>query len=328
MKKITALVVILACAACAVPSFGEDWVAAMTVAETTTNYKMVAKFAELLKEKTNGEYTLELYPSGQLGNDFVEAVVAGSITMGTGTTTDLISFVPEMGLFDLPNLFNDLKQMRAFLRSDYAKKTINTYCEAVGVHMLAFSDAGFRQLTTTSKKITSIDDLASMKIRVMTNPYHIMYWNAVGASATPIEFSELFMALQQNTIDGEENPYMNIVGNNLHEVQKYIVETNHIGHIITFFMNNDTYQSLPEETRKIVDQCAEEAAKFAEGVAEESIELDKATCLKAGCEILTIGEADYAKLREKAQVVYDAVRKNLGSEKVDGLLNAIAALKD
>ncbi len=328
MKKFVVLLMLLACS---VPSFAEDygtydWVAAMTVAETTTNYKMVAKFAELLKEKSGGTITLELYPSGQLGNDFVDAIVAGSITMGTGTTTDLITFVPEMGLFDMPNLFKDVDQMRALLTSDYAKKTINEYCEPKGIHMIGFSDAGFRQLTTTSKKINSLDDIVGMKIRVMTNPYHIMYWNALGASATPIEFSELFMSLQQNTIDGEENPYMNIVGNNLHEVQKYIIETNHIGHIITFFMNNDIYQSLPANTKRLVDECAEEAVKYAAVVASESIALDKATCIKAGCEILTISEADYAKLREKAKVVYDAVRKNLGDEKVDKLLNAIAGL--
>lgn len=328
MKKFVVLLMLLACS---VPSFAEDfgtydWVAAMTVAETTTNYKMVAKFAELLKEKSGGTITLELYPSGQLGNDFVDAIVAGSITMGTGTTTDLITFVPEMGLFDMPNLFKDVDQMRALLTSDYAKKTINEYCEPKGIHMIGFSDAGFRQLTTTSKKINSLDDIVGMKIRVMTNPYHIMYWNALGASATPIEFSELFMSLQQNTIDGEENPYMNIVGNNLHEVQKYIIETNHIGHIITFFMNNDIYQSLPANTKRLVDECAEEAVKYAAVVASESIALDKATCIKAGCEILTISDSDYDKLREKAKVVYDAVRKNLGDEKVDKLLNAIAGL--
>lgn len=325
MKKLAVVFMLLACVGSAfAEDYGNyDWVAAMTVAETTTNYKMVAKFAELLKEKSNGTITLELYPSGQLGNDFVDAIVAGSITMGTGTTTDLITFVPEMGLFDLPNLFKDVGEMRKLLTSDYAKKTLNEYCEPKGIHMIGFSDAGFRQLTTTSKKINSLDDIVGMKIRVMTNPYHIMYWNALGASATPIEFSELFMSLQQNTIDGEENPYMNIVGNNLHEVQKYIVETNHIGHIITFFMNNDIYQSLPENTRKLIDDCADEAVKYAAIVASESIEKDKATCIKAGCEILTIGEADYAKLREKAQVVYDAVRKNLGDEKVDKLLAAI-----
>ncbi|MBR1407442.1 MAG: TRAP transporter substrate-binding protein [Clostridia bacterium] len=304
-----------------------DWIAAMTVAETTTNYKMVEKFAQLINEKSNGSINVELYPGGQLGNttEFTEAVVAGSIDIGTGMTTDLVDFVPEMGLFDMPNLFTGIDQMRALLTSDYALNTVNEYCMAHGVRMLGFSDAGFRQLTT-NKRVDKLDDLAGQKIRVMTNNYHIAYWNAIGASAVPMQFGEVFMALQQNTIDGEENPYMNIVGNNFQEVQKYIVETNHLGHIITFFMNGDLYNSLPDNTRALVDECAAEAVAYAAEVANESIAKDKQTCVDAGCEIITLAESDLATLQEKAQVVYDMVRQNLGDEKVDTLLNAISAL--
>jgi tripartite ATP-independent transporter DctP family solute receptor len=304
-----------------------DWIAAMTVAETTTNYKMVEKFAQLINEKSNGSINVELYPGGQLGNttEFTEAVVAGSIDIGTGMTTDLVDFVPEMGLFDMPNLFTAIDQMRALLTSDYALKTVNEYCQAHVVRMLGFSDAGFRQLTT-NKRVDKLDDIAGQKIRVMTNNYHIAYWNAIGASAVPMQFGEVFMALQQNTIDGEENPYMNIVGNNFQEVQKYIVETNHLGHIITFFMNGDLYNSLPDNTRALVDECAAEAVEYAAQVANESIAVDKQTCVDAGCEIITLPESDLATLQEKAQVVYDMVRENLGDEKVDTLLNAISAL--
>ena len=307
--------------------YGEyNWVAAMTVAETTTNYKMVEKFAQLINEKSGGSITVDIYPGGQLGNttEFTEAVVAGSIDIGTGMTTDLVDFVPEMGLFDMPNLFSDIAQMRALLGSDYVN-TVNEYCEASGVHMLGFSDAGFRQLTT-NKRVDTLDDLKGQKIRVMTNNYHIAYWEALGASATPMQFTEVFMGLQQNTIDGEENPYMNIVGNNFQEVQDYIVETNHLGHIITFFMNNDLYNSLPENTRALVDECAAEAVEYGNQVADESIEVDKQTCIDAGCEIITLTDEDYATLQEKAQVVYDMVRADLGDEKVDALLDAIAAL--
>ena len=184
-----------------------DWIAAMTVAETTTNYKMVEKFAQLLNEKSNGSINVELYPGGQLGNttEFTEAVVAGSIDIGTGMTTDLVDFVPEMGLFDMPNLFSSIDQMRALLTSDYAHTTINEYCEAHGVHMLGFSDAGFRQLTT-NKRVDKLDDLAGQKIRVMTNNYHIAYWNAIGASAVPMQFGEVFMALRRTPSTARKNP--------------------------------------------------------------------------------------------------------------------------
>lgn len=310
---------------------GEDygeykWTAAMTVAETTTNYKMMEKFAQLLNEKSGGTITIDIYPGGQLGNttEFTEAVVGGSIEIGTGMTTDLVDFIPEMGLFDMPNLFKDIDQMRSLLTSDYVE-TMNDYCEAAGVHMLGFSDAGFRQLTT-NKKVETLDDLKGQKVRTMTNQYHIAYWNALGASATPMQFTEVFMALQQNTIDGEENPYMNIVGNNIQEVQKYVVETNHLGHIITFFMNNDLYQSLPDNTKALVDECAAEAVAYAAQVSDESIEADKQTCIDAGCEIITLSDEDYAKLQSEGQVVYDMVRSDLGDEKVDTLLDAVAAL--
>ena len=311
---------------------GEDygtynWTLAMTVAETTTNYKMVEYFANLMNEKSNGSITIDLYPGGQLANttEQDEACVAGSIDMVTGMTSDLTDFVKEMALFDMPNVFDDIDHMRRFLESDYAKVQINKYCEASGIHMLAFSDAGFRQLTT-NKPTASVADLANQKIRTMTNKYHMAYWNSV-ASAVPMQFNELFMGLQQGTVDGQENPYMNIVGNNLQEVQKYIVETNHVGHIIVFFMNNDLYQSLPENTRALIDECAAEAAEFAKGVASESIEKDKQICLDAGCEIVTFNDEDLATLRENAQIVYDMVKEDLGAETVQLFQDAIDAAR-
>ncbi|MDO4620453.1 MAG: TRAP transporter substrate-binding protein [Lachnospiraceae bacterium] len=308
--------------------YGEyNWTLAMTVSETTTNYKMVEYFANLVNEKSNGSITIDLYPGGQLANttEQDEAVVAGSIDMVTGMTADLTDFVKEMALFDMPNVFDSIDHMRNFLEGDYAKTQINEYCEASGIHMIAFSDAGFRQLTTNVETKT-VEDLKNQKIRVMTNKYHIAYWNEV-ANAVPMQFNELFMGLQQGTVDGQENPYMNIVGNNLQEVQKYVVETNHVGHIIVFFMNNDLYQSLPDNTKALIDECAAEAAEFAKGVANESIELDKQTVVDAGCEIVTFSDEDLATLREKAQVVYDMVREDLGDDTVQQFMDAIDAAR-
>lgn len=141
-----------------------NWNLAMTVSETTTNYKMVEYFANLVKEKSNGSINIELYPGGQLANttEQDEACVSGSIEMVTGMTADLTDFVKEMALFDMPNVFDNIDHMRNFLESDYAKNQINEYCEASGVHMLAFSDAGFRELTT-NVPTKSVADLAGRR---------------------------------------------------------------------------------------------------------------------------------------------------------------------
>ena len=303
------------------------WNCAMTVSETTINYMMVEKFAELIKEKSGGSITVELYPGGQLGNttEFTEAVIGGSIDFGTGMTTDLVDFIPQYAVFDLPNLFENVEQMRAVLDSDFVD-TLNEYNQQGGITMLAYSDAGFRQLTS-NKPVHQLSDLAGQKIRVMTNQYHIAYWNALGAAATPMQFTEVFMGLQQGTIDGEENPYMNIVGNNLQEVQKYIIETNHLGHIITFFMNNDLYQSLDDNTKALIDECAAEAREYANSKADESIAGYKQTCEDAGCEVITLDSSVLSELKDKASVVYDMVRADQGDELVDELLAAVEAAK-
>lgn len=188
--------------------------------------------------------------------------------------------------------------------------------------MLGYADAGFRVLTT-NKEVHQLSDLKGQNIRVMTNPYHIAYWKALGANAVSMEFTEIFMGLQQGTIDGQENPYMNIVSNNVQEVQKYIVETNHMGHVITFFMNNTLYKSLPDDVKKLVDECAADAITYGNEIADESIASYKQTCMDAGCEIITLDDDVKEQLKEKAQIVYDMVRKNLGDELVDEVLDAV-----
>lgn len=303
------------------PSY--NWVCAMTVTDSSINYMMVEKFAQIIEERSSGKIHVEVYPGGQLGNttEFTEAVTAGSIDFGTGITTDLLDFIPEYAIFDIPNLFDNVTHMRALLKSDFMN-VLEKYNKEGGIKMLAYSDAGFRQLTS-NKPVRKLADLAGQKIRAMVNKYHIAYWNALGAAATPMQFTELFMGLQQGTVDGQENPYMNIVGNNLQEVQKYIIETNHHGHLITFFMNNALYESLDANTKALVDQCAAEVRDYANAIADESIAAYKDTCIKAGCEIIQLPAEEIAKIREKATVVADMVRHDLGSELVDALLKAV-----
>ena len=120
---------------------------------------------------------------------------------------------------------------------------------------------------------------------------------------------------------------MNIVGNNVQEVQKYVVETNHLGHIITFYMNSDLYKSLPDNVKNLVDACAKAATEYGNDRADESIAEYKQICEDAGCQIITLDDSVLAELREKAQVVYDMVREDLGDEIVDKLLAAVDTVR-
>ena len=115
-------------------------------------------------------------------------------------TTDLVDFIPSYAVFDMPNLFADVEQMRAVLSGDFVS-ALDEYNNQGGIEMLGFSDAGFRQLTS-NKPVHQLADLSGQKIRVMTNQYHIAYWNALGAAATPMQFTEVFMGLQREPLTG------------------------------------------------------------------------------------------------------------------------------
>lgn len=333
MKKLTACLLSLAlvlalCGFAAAEAYPEyHWTAPMTVSETTINYMIMEKFANLLSERSDGKVTIDLYPGGQLGNDneMFQGVRDGTFDMLTSMSSGMVDFVPEAGIFDLPNLFPSVEAMRAVLSGDFLKE-FNAYCNKGGYQLLGFSDAGFRQLTS-NKEIRKVDDFAGLTLRVMNNKYHLAYWKALGANPLPMDFTEVYMGLQQHTIDGQENPYMNIVGNSFQEVQKYIVETNHLGHIIIVLMNNDLYQGLPENVRTLVDECAAEAIAYGNSVADESIAGYKKTCEEAGCEIVELSAEDLATMQEKAATVYDMVRADLGDALVDQLMAAVEAVK-
>ncbi len=293
------------------------WSAALNVAETTINYKIVARFKDLIAEKSGGKIVVNVYPGGQLGGDkeMIEGLIGGNIDFLSSITTILVNFIPENAIFDLPSIFPNLKVMRAVLDSPFKDK-MNEYNKQKNVRMLGYADAGFRQVTS-NKPINSAKDIAGIKIRVMNNPYHIAYWKAVGANPVAMDFGEVYVALKQNVIDAEENPYMNIVGNKFYEVQKYTIETNHVGHIIIFIMGNKLYESLSDNVKKLVDDCSKSAIDYGRSIADESIAADKKLIQDKGVEIISLKAEDLDLLARDAASVHDSLRKKIGNEIFD-----------
>lgn len=304
------------------------WTVAMNVAETTLNYKMMDKFKELVEAKSGNKIKLNLYANGQLGNDTeqMQGLIEGSNDFVTTITSGLTSFVPAYGVFDLPNAFPDLETMRTVLDNSSFVEKLNSDSAATNVRLMGMADAGFRQ-TTSNREIHSAADFAGLKIRVIQNPYHIAYWQALGANALAMDFSEVYVGLQQKTIDAQENPYMNIVSNKFYETQDYVIETNHLGHVIVFLMNDSLYSGLPENVQQLVNDCAHEAILYTRGLADESIEDDKKVIEESGTQIITLDASVQEEMKEKARGVYDQIRATVGDELVDTLLNAIDEAK-
>lgn len=141
-------------------------------------------------------------------------------------------------------------------------------------HLLGIADQGMRVMST-NRKVDTLDDFKGQKIRTMENSNHLAFWKALGASPTPMSFSEVYIGLQQHTIDAQENPYEVIVSNRLYEQQDYVVETNHLPHLITLIVNDAFYNDLSQEARQIMDEAAANATAYAREMADERIEEKK-----------------------------------------------------
>jgi tripartite ATP-independent transporter DctP family solute receptor len=299
---------------------------AMDSPEDTVTYLYAKQFADLVSEKSNGNMTIQIYSNGQLGGDreIAESVQAGNIDFVTQNTAPQVNFIPELAVFDMPSVFPDVQTARKAL--DLYKDTIAPAYEKAGFKIYGFADQGFRTMST-NKKVTSVEDIKGQKIRTMENPYHVEYWKALGANPTPMAFGEVYIGLQQGTIDAQENPYETIVSAKLYEQQKYIINTNHILHIITLIGNPDKYNSLPADYQAIIDESAAEATVWAREQADARV-ADRVKIMEDyGCEIVDLDPAVLDEMAAKAEGVWATIRSTVGDDLVDKLLEDVAQSK-
>ena len=179
-----------------------------------------------------------------------------------------------------------------------------------GYHLLGMADQGFRVMST-NKPVNNFADFKGQKIRTMENSYHLAFWKALGANPTPMSFSEVYIGLQQHTIDAQENPYEVIVSNKLYEQQDYVVETNHLPHLISLIVNDDFFQNLSREDQDILTQAAETATACAREQSDARIADRIATIEASGTQIVTLSDETRDAMRDAAASVYVAIQDSI-----------------
>ena len=329
MKKQTMLAAfccmgILASSAMAAPKY--TFAVTNDSAEDTVTQLMTVKMAELLTAKSKGVFKVEVYGQAQLGSDreLAQSAQAGDIAFVFQTTAPQINFVPELAVFDLPMVFPNLKQARVAL--DKFQSVIAPSYEKAGFKILGFGDQGFRE-TSTNKKINGLADFKGIKIRTMENKYHMSFWRAIGANPTPLPWGEVYLSLQQGTIDGQENPLEVIVAGKLYEQQKYVVMTNHIIHSITIIMSKKIYDSLTPEEQKIIDEAARETVVYAREQADARVQNRIDILTQNKVEIIELPASVRAEMVDLSKGVYDEIRKVVGANLVDTLIREVEAAK-
>lgn len=217
--------------------------------------KGMEQAAEMLAEETNGRITIQFFPSAQLGNErqMQEQLSAGTLDM---TITGLVNlYDPAFALFDFPFLYDNRDQVKAVMYSDLMDEMNQTLIDN-GLRIVGLMEVGFRNVTSNIP-IESPGDLNGFKIRTPESPAQIETFRALGATPTPMSFSELYTALQQGVVDGQENPLENIYNGTLYEVQDYVNVTRHIYNFAYVLISEQTWQRLSEDDRAIVAEAIE-----------------------------------------------------------------------
>src|SRR5512136_1917662 len=231
--------------------------------EQHPSYLAGKKFEEIVETKLPGKYDVQVYANAQLGDDVraTEAVRMGTLEMVTTSASPLTGLVPAFNVFDLPFIIPNEKAADAIYDGPIGAK-LAADLEAKGIKLLAYYENGFRQLTNSVREVKSPADMKGLKIRTMQNPIHLEAFRAMGANPTPMPFSEVFTALQQHTIDGQENPIPTIWLSKFYEVQKYVTLTGHVygPHIV--LINKKLFDSFPPEHQKIILAAAKESAVY------------------------------------------------------------------
>lgn len=305
----------------------EIYIACDSPADTVTYYFM-EDFAKRLEEKSNGRLKAYLYPSGQLGSDteLIEAVQNGNITFVVQTTAPQVNFIQELAIFDIPNAFGRLSVARKVLDGPLFE-ALQKIHESYGIRLYAYADQGFREMTS-NKKIETIEDFKGIKIRTMENPYHIKYWKSIGANPTPMNFGEVYIGLQQKTIDAQENPIETTVSAKLYEQQDYVVMTDHVLHTLSLIGSPKIIDRLPKELREILPEAAQESKEFARKKTDERTEGRLQIIRDSQTEVLMISDEMKEELLNLGKPAEEMVRNRIGNELVDLLFQEVEKAKE
>lgn len=279
---------------------------ATTVNEKDSFQIAAEKFKEIVEEKTDGAYQIEIYPDNKLGDEatLLESMAAGELELGIVTSGPFINFSNDMGVLDMPFLFGSNDEAHKVLDGEVGQELLATL-ENSNLKGLAYAERGFRNLTNSVKPVTTVADMQGLKLRVMENEVYAKTFEALGANASPMAWTETLTALQNGAIEGQENPINVICSYTLWESnQRYATLTRHSYSTAIITMSLEKFNELPEDVQTIFKDAAQEAAVYERNWTAENEAAQLQEMKDNGMEV--VEEPDLDSFREAVQPVYDA----------------------
>lgn len=269
------------------------------------------KFQELVSERTDGAVTIEIYPNASLGDErtLLEGMQIGTVDMGVITNGPVANFVEEMAVFELPFLFSSPEEAYAVLDGPIGQELLDKLNE-VNLKGLAYAERGFRNLTNSERPVSHPDDIDGLRVRVMENPVYVDTFRELGANAVPMAWTEALTAMQQGTIDGQENPVNVVHSFKLNETQDYMTMSRHTYAPAIFVMGMPVWNRLPEAAQGVIKQAAQEAAEHERSVNAEMESEQLAELRASGMEI--VEDPDIGAFQAAVAPVYEKYGDQFG----------------
>jgi tripartite ATP-independent transporter DctP family solute receptor len=272
------------------------------------------KFADAVAAKSGGKLKVQLFLNGSLGSDqaTLSALKGGTVEMAVMNSGILASEVKALEIFDFPFLFNNEKEADAIVDGPIGQKMHAALADK-GIIGLSYWELGFRNITTSKRPLNKVEDIAGLKLRVIPNAINVDWVKALGANPTPLPFTEVYSALEQGAIDGQENPISVIAANKFWEVQKFVALTNHQYNPQSVIFSKKVWDTLTAGERKIIDDAADEATQSQRAAARAAVASNLELLKKNGMTVTAFPPAEVAKLRDKMKPVIDKHSAALGA---------------
>jgi tripartite ATP-independent transporter DctP family solute receptor len=277
-------------------------------------------FAKEVEKRTGGRYKIQPFYSGALGaeREATEAVQLGTQELTFTSSGPVPNFVPEVKILDVPFLFRDYAHARAVLDGPIGQELLQKF-DARGIKALAWGENGFRHMTNSKRAVNGPDDLKGLKMRTMENPVHVQAYKGFGIIPTPMAFSEVFTALQQGTVDGQENPLSVITSAKFDQVQKFLTLTGHVYSPCVFLMNKEAFDKLSAADKTAFLEAAKEGVK-ANRLRVDSDEKIAVADLRAKG-MTVIDQVDKTRYQTALAPVYADFEKQFGKANLERIRN-------
>ena len=272
-------------------------------------------FAEAVEKASGGKMKVRAIGAAALGPDtqMQQALIGGAQEMMVGSTATLVGITAEMALWDTPFLFNNVREADAVLDGPIGQKVLDKLQDK-GLVGLVYWENGFRNLTNSKRPVAKLEDLNGIKLRVMQNNVYLDSFKMLGANAVPLPFSELFSAMETNTVDGQENPYNTILSSKFYEVQKFLSVTNHVYSPWVLLVSKKWWDGLSAAEKKVLQDAARASRDFERKDTREEATRALADLKAKGMQINELPATESARMRDKLTKVNATIATQVGMD--------------